>query len=46
MYVANEAIINRINEFEPIGKPKITSVIIPDKNINPYHRICGLFNTQ
>jgi len=46
MYVAHDAIINKTNEFEPIGRPKITSVIIPDKNINPYPKICGRFNTQ
>lgn len=46
MYAANDAIINKINGFEPIGIAKMTSVTIPDKNINPYPKICGRFKTQ
>ena len=32
-YAATPAITNRVSELVPIGSPRTTSVIIPDKNI-------------
>ena len=35
-YAATDAITNTANALAPIGNPKRTSVMMPDKNINPY----------
>ena len=45
-YAATAATINKAEGVAPIGNPKITSVIIPDKNINPYPSAPGNLNTQ
>ena len=34
-YAATAATANRAKALTPMGRPKTTSVIIPDKNINP-----------
>ena len=45
-YAATPAINNNDIALTPNGNPKTTSLIIPDKNINPYPKLLGCLNTQ
>ena len=45
-YVATLAIINNDKALVPIGRPKTTSLIIPDKNIGIYPKISGFLKIQ
>ena len=45
-YVATAASINKAKGVAPTGRPKTTSEIIPERNIKPYPKICGLLKTQ
>tara|TARA_B100001013_G_scaffold96026_1_gene53694 strand:- start:166 stop:384 length:219 start_codon:yes stop_codon:yes gene_type:complete len=45
-YAATVATINNDKALIPKGNPKTTSLIIPDKNINPYPKLSGRLNTQ
>ena len=45
-YVAIAEITNNVRAVIPRGNPNITSVTIPDKNMNPFPKISGRLKTQ
>tara|TARA_B100000686_G_C15851894_1_gene507622 strand:+ start:290 stop:505 length:216 start_codon:yes stop_codon:yes gene_type:complete len=45
-YAATAATINNAKGLEPIGRPKITSVINPARKINPNPKAEGILKTQ
>ena len=45
-YAATTATANKLNELIPSGNPNTTSLIIPDKKINPYPNVFGCRKTQ
>ena len=45
-YAATPATNNNDKAFIPRGNPKTTSLIIPDKNMNPYPKLRGCLKTQ
>ena len=44
--LASQHYYNSDKELIPSGNPKTTSLIIPDKNINPYPKLSGFLKTQ